>query len=149
MTPESRGDEGSWGGRGRGGSSLLTRGTTPGESARRGFCAAAALAASPVSGRRRLPSTRVALGGRSTSMSLVDRAVARSPYLAAITSCDQGASASSTAEGVWKFPPGALIAAACRLPIAAVPLEVRLPPSAAFAAVLLEKKRTSRSCDEP
>ena len=146
MTPESRGDEGSWGGRGRGGSSLLTRGTGPG---RRGFCAAAALAASPVSGRRRLPSTRVALGGRSTSMSLVDRAVARSPYLAAITSCDQGASASSRAEGVWKFPPGALMAAACRLPIAAVPLEVRLPPSAAFAAVLLEKKRTSRSCDEP
>ena len=85
MTPESRGDEGSWGGRGRGGSMLLTRLLLPGAAAegevgRRGFCAAAALAASPVSGRRRLPSTRVALGGRSTSMSLVERAVARSPY---------------------------------------------------------------------
>ena len=146
MTPESRGDEGSCGGRGRGGSSLPTRGTGPG---RRGFCAAAALAASPVSGRRRLPSTRVALGGRSTSMSLVDRAVARSPYLAAIASCDQGASASSRVEGVWKFLPGAVMAAACRFPMDGLPLEVRLPPSAELAEVLREKKRTSRSCDEP
>ena len=132
---------------------LLPAAAAEGEAERRGLCVAAA------AGGRRLPSTRVALGGRSTSMSLVDRAVARSPYLAAMASCDHGVSAISRAEGVWKFLVGALLSS--RLPLDALPLDAmlldpllpaddaELADLADLAEVLREKNLTSRSCDEP
>ena len=50
-------------------------------------------------------------------MSLVDFTVARSPYLAAMASCDQGASAISRLEGVLKFLVDAVLALSCRLPL--------------------------------
>ena len=83
-------------------------------------------------------------------MSLVDFAVARSPYLAAMTSRDHGVSAISRADGVWKFLVGAALS--CRLPVDVLPLDALLLDALLLsdeAEVLSEKNRTSRSWDEP